>query len=986
MRPDDRDFDIILPQTMRKMSDNKSIQKFNRGVTIIVGLLFILVVLLHNGVPLYTDWLWFREVHSTQVFWTEVVAKSILFVLFAAGFFLLFYFNTRMALRLSPESSRTLLEDRLGKELADSLYRWSGIGLFIVSLFLSLWAGRMASNSWADWLMFTHVQSFHQLDPVFHRDIGFYIFQLDFLEFFTTFAMLAAGVTLAAVITLHVINQTIQSTAKLHMLPKPVRSQLFILAALLLASLASVTWLSRYGLLQNDNGIFTGPGYVDIHAALPALDVQVFFLVAAAIACLLALRGTSLRAPAALTALWLGTVFIGNALLPGLLQSLIVNPNQLSKETEYIKRNIKFTRDAYNLQSVTEVDNYPATESLTAANLKANETTLNNVRLWDHRYLGKVYEQLQTIKPYYKFKQTDADGSLHDDIDIDRYMFKGNLREVMLAAREMDPTSLPSSAQTWQNRRLSYTHGYGLVMSPVNRAVQGEPEYFVDGFPPKSSGAATGLTVNQPEIYYGTLNNGAVYVDTQQPEFDYPSTSGEGSGQDHYSNFQGMGGITIGNSLLRKVAFAVNRGDWNLLLADNLKPTTRILFRRDIRERIRLAAPFLQEDTDPYLVVNQDNGSLVWMVDCYTVSSNYPYSTPHNIPVAPGAYEQLNYIRNSVKATVNAYNGEINFYLADPGDPIAQAWSHIFPGLLKPFSALPPGLRAHVRYPEDLFRVQRAIYATYHVDDPRIFYLKEDAWTIPQEPTSDPNAADQSMSPYYVVMHLPDLAGDPANLQSNGPEFVLMSPLSPINKEAQNIMGWMCARCDPAHYGQLVLYRFPQQASVLGPAQIVQRINSDKVISPQLSLLRSGGSTASLGNLLVIPIDRSLLYIAPLYVEASTTSGTLPKLAKVIVATSNREVMADTLDEALAALYPGYSANGAPTQASGTPTTASQPTALPPSSSVNAVAPAVRALIDRAQTQYTTAQEKLKKGDFAGYGAATQALQQTLQQLQQSTR
>ncbi len=985
MRPDDRDFDIILPQTMRKVSDSKAVQRFNRGAIAFVGALFLLVVLVHNGVPLYTDWLWFHEVHATQVFWTEVIAKTTLFALFAVAFFLLFYFNTRMALRLSPESSRTLLEDRLGPELADSLYRWSGIGLLLISIFLSLWAGRLASNSWADWLMFTHVQSFHSVDPVFHRDISFYIFQLDFLEFLTTFALLAVGLTLAAVVVLHVVNQTIQSAAKLHTLPKPVRTQLFVLAALLLGTLASITWLSRYGLLQNDNGFFTGPGWVDIHAALPALDVQVIFLVAAAVGCLFAAKGTSLRVPASLTGLWLLTLFLGNAMLPGLLQSLIVNPNQLSKETAYIKRNIKYTRDAYNLQNVTQVDNYPATESLTAANLKANEVTLNNVRLWDHRYLGKVYEQLQTIKPYYKFKQLDADGSLSDDIDIDRYMLKGQLREVMLAAREMDPTSLPASAQTWQNRRLSYTHGYGLVMSPVNRTVQGEPEYFVDGFPPKASGAATGLTVNQPQIYYGTLNNGAVYVDTQQAEFDYPST-GAGSGQDHYSNFQGVGGITIGNSLLRKLAFAVNRGDWNLLLADNLKPTTRILYRRDIRERIRLVAPFLQEDTDPYLVVDQDNGSLVWMVDCYTVSSNYPYSTPHNIPVAPGAYEQLNYIRNSVKATVNAYTGQVQLYLADPTDPIAQTWNHVFPGLMKPFSELPVGLRAHVRYPEDLFRVQRAIYATYHVDDPRIFYLKEDAWTIPDEPTSDPNAADQSMSPYYVVMHLPDLAGDPANLQNKGPEFVLMSPLSPINKQDQNIMGWMCARCDGSHYGQLVLYRFPQQASVLGPAQIVQRINSDKVISPQLSLLRTGGSTASLGNLLVIPIDRSLLYIAPLYVEASTASGTLPKLAKVIVATGNREAMADTLDEALAQLYPGYGGTNSSATPEQTTPGATQPAATTPSGGLVSVPPAVRSLIQQAQAQYTEAQQKLKSGDFAGYGAATKALQQTLQQLQNSTR
>lgn len=435
----------------------------------------------------------------------------------------------------------------------------------------------------------------------------------------------------------------------------------------------------------------------------------------------------------------------------------------------------------------------------------------------------------------------------------------------------------------------------------------------------------------------------------------------------------------IGSSLLKKLAFAIRLGDWNLLLADNLTPKTRIIYRRDIRHRVRLVAPFLQQDHDPYLVVDPDNGHLVWMLDCYTITDRYPCSTASELAVNPQAYESPNYIRNCVKATVDAYTGKVNLYISDPRDPIIQTWNKIFPHLMQPLSAMPAGLQKHIRYPEDMFLIQRAIYAAYHVDDPLVFYQKEDAWAVPNEPSSDPNAPSNPMSPYYVVMKLPDLGAQSVNAQSNKPEFVLMSPLSPINKEDQNILGWMCARCDPPHYGQLVLYRFPQQASVLGPSQIVQRINSDRVISPQLSLLRSGGSSASLGNLLVIPVDRSLLYIAPLYVEATTTSGQLPKLAKVIVAYGNQEVMADNLDEALNELFPGY------TGPSSTTAPIAGTSSVNPKSTGKVVFNAsVKSQILKADSEYNTAQQQLKAGDFAGYGTTMNALKQTLSSLKHS--
>ena len=671
------------------------------------------------------------------------------------------------------------------------------------------------------------------------------------------------------------------------------------------------------------------------------------------------------------------------------------------------------------------VDNFAANTNLNAAQINANRDTLDNVRLWDYPYLGKVYGQQQTIKPYYKFEYEGVGGQNAPNIDIDRYIIGGRLRQVMLAARELDSGALPESAQTWQNQKLAYTHGYGLVMSPVNRTIEGNPDYFIEGFPPTPRAEAGALNVTQPEIYYGQLAHQPVYVNTQQPEFDYPSGQGAGATattQDHYTNYKGRGGIVIGDSYWRKLMFASRLGDWNLMLASNLTPQTRILFRRDIRDRLQTVAPFVQQDADPYLVLAPDSGRLLWMMDCYTMSDRYPYATPQQMMVSAGTYIAPNYIRNSVKATIDAYDGTINLYLSDPADPVAQTYARIYPGLLKPLSAMPASLRAHVRYPEDLFRLQRSVYATYHVDDPRVFYLKEDVWAVPTEPNVDqsalpvpssapggyiaPAAPLSQMEPYYIIMRLPDLGeqgtgnreqgtGDigaasiqttsheprTANPTSHDAEFVLMSPLAPIKKEDQNILGWMCARCDGDNYGQLVLYRFPQQVSVEGPSQIVQLINSDRVISPQLSLLRQGGSTASLGNLLVIPIDQSLLYIAPLYVESSASANKLPRLQKVIVAFGTNVAMEDTLERALASLFAGLdSKEPAPTLPNG----GAPPAIIGAPSSTSGVPAPVRALIEQAGQQYDAARQKLKQEDLAGYAEQMKQFQQTLSSLRKA--
>ncbi len=974
--PDDPE--VILPNGARGRRP-RSFRGF-----IGLGILFLGFLLFHNAVPLYTDWLWFGEVGYRQVFSTTIVAKMTVYFLFALVFLIFFYGNILVARRLAPEKSDRFLMERFGPEWGKRIHKGIGAVALAGSLFLALWAGALAVENWPAWLEFTHWTAFHKLDPVFGNDVGFYVFRVPFLRFLSEFGMGVVILTAIAVVLIHVADQAIESWAGLPNVKPGVRAQLLTLIAFLALLTAFATRLDSYDLLTSDNGKFFGAGYTDLHVRLISQDLEIIFLIVAAVACFagIALRRRDFRWPIYAAVGWLATVLVGGNVLPGIVQKVYVEPNELSMEQQYISRNIDFTRQGYNLKSVS-VDTFPADQSLTPGQLRSNRDTLDNVRLWDYDYLGKVYEQLQTVKTYYKFQKDNADGTRSPNIDIDRYRIGGRLRQVMLAAREMDPGDQP-----WQNLKLAYTHGYGVVMSPVNRVIGGGPDYFLQGIPLTTSPEAASIAVSQPDIYYGELAHDYVFANTDHQEFDYPSTQGTGGAQDHYVTYTGKGGIRIGDMELAKLAFSLRFGDSNILLARGFKPETRVLFRRDIRDRVRTIAPFLQQDGDPYLVVSPENGRLVWIIDCYTLSDHYPYSRPEQLSVNPVQYITPNYIRNSVKATVDAYDGEVNLYVTDPTDPIAQTYGKIYPGLFKGLAQLPQGLQAHLRYPEDLFRIQRSIYATYHVDDARIFYLKEDAWAIPVEPNGqqtptangeDPNIAGspKQMEPYYVIMRLPNSGGAGAAEKAQGTggeEFILMSPLSPINRESQNVLGWMCARCDPGHYGELVLYRFPQTVSVEGPSQILQNINTDRVISPQLSLLRQGGSTATFGNMLVIPVEKSLLYIAPMYVEASNPSNKLPQLQKVVVSYGSHVAMENTLDGALADLYSGYTgpATASLTSDAGTGRLSSSGGSMPIQ---------IKTSIDRAAADYATGQERMKAGDWAGYGKAMQDLKQRLDEI-----
>jgi hypothetical protein len=585
------------------------------------------------------------------------------------------------------------------------------------------------------------------------------------------------------------------------------------------------------------------------------------------------------------------------------------------------------TREAYLLDRVAEKD-FAAEENLNAAALERNNLTIKNIRLWDHRPLLTTYGKLQEIRTYYKFV----------DVDVDRYTVDGEYRQVMLSPRELSYRDLPSRG--WINERLTYTHGYGLVAGPVNRiSPEGLPEFFLKDIPPAGSGLPN---VTRPETYYGELGNDYVFVRTRSQELDYPSGD-----QNVYARYAGRGGIPV-NSLLTKLAFAARLGELKVLLSDDLTADSRVMIYRDIGARVRQAAPFLKFDRDPYLVLSAD-GRLVWMIDAYTTSSRYPYAQP---------MRGFNYIRNSVKATVDAYHGTVTFYIADPDDPVIRTYAKAFPGVLRPLAEMPKDLQAHIRYPEDLFSVQARMFATYHMQDPQVFYNKEDLWVVPRLPQE---GRDREMEPYFTVMRLP---GEPRE------EFILLLPFNPSGRD--NMIALMAARADAPNYGRLIAYTFPKQKLVYGPRNIDARINQDPVISQQISLWNQQGNRVLRGSLLAIPIDESLIYVLPLYLAADQ-AGALPELRRVVVAYGNQIAMEPTLEQALGRIFGGRVRGDEGVARPREP-------GAPPAAAGDGL---LAGLVQRAWEAWQRAQEAVRRGDWAGYGQEQKRLEEALRELRE---
>jgi uncharacterized protein len=848
----------------------------------------------------YADWFWFREVQFTSVFVTVLQTQVLLGVVTGLAFFLILYGNVTLAWWLARRQALVMVDDTAGLPSPEILEPYLRRLALPVSATLALLASWLGTDRWELVLKALNPTPFGIRDPLFDQDVAFYVFRLPLWSSLYSWLMTVLVLSGLATIAVYFCTRGIQVSPRGVSISGRARGHLLVLAALVLLLKAVGYRLAMFDLLFSQRGVAFGAGYADVHAQLPVLKGLVGLAGLVAVLCLVTIRLRSWRPLLWSVAALVVVAILGSVAYPGLMQRYQVSPNEIVKEKPYIDFNIWYTRVAYGLDNIEERE-FPAEETLTLQDLRKNEATLKNIRLWDTAPLLATYSQLQEIRTYYKFT----------DIDIDRYYINGEYRQVTLSPRELSSKDLPS--RIWINERLTYTHGYGAVVGPVNRVTrEGLPEFWIKDIPPAAS---TDLRISRPQLYFSELGTDYVFVKTRAKEFDYPAGD-----QNVYTAYDGEGGIPL-RSFWRKALFAAHLRDLKLLLSNDLTAESRVLLYRTIRERVQRIAPFFRYDDDPYMVIS-GAGRIVWLLDGYTVSDWFPYSTPTR--------GLGNYVRNAVKVTVDAYDGTVRFYLADPADPLIRTTARIFPGLLQPLEAMPADLRAHIRYPEGLFRIQAAMYAVYHMRDTQVFYNKEDLWSIP---VVHGVRGDRAMEPYYLILRLP---GEPKE------EFVLLIPFNPSKKD--NLSAWLAARSDPPHYGKLVVYNFPKQKLIYGPRQIEARIDQDSFISQQLSLWNQRGSQVIRGNLLVIPIERSLVYIEPLYIAAE--KGRLPELKRVIVGFGDRIAMEETLEGAMARVF------GGPVPPAGAEVAPSPPVGAEGS---------VKTLLDAAASALTRASEELRR-------------------------
>ena len=901
---------------------------------VLLVVVFLALGLVAQVVPFYTDLLWFGEVGYAGVFWTTLSLQGGLFTAVTVGVLVFLWANLAFAARTAAPDVLWELEDQLGlpgRVVIEPLIRRF---LPIVLTVIAIVSGLRGSVHWDTVLGYNNAQPFNVTDPVFGRDLGFFVFTLPLWRLVHGWALALVAATMLLTLVLYVLQRSLVLTTRGPRLAAGARTHLLVLGAVLLALKAVGFWLDRFEIVFSPRGFIFGASYTDVNATLPVLGVLAVLAGVAALACLAQVGRPGLRLVAGGLGLLIVVWVVGLGVYPAGLQRFRVSPNELAAERPYIEANIRMTRQAYGLDRIEEKE-FPADESLDARALSRNEATIKNIRLWDYRPLLRTFGQLQEIRTYYKFV----------DVDNDRYRINGEYRQLMLSPRELSYQHL-QGGRNWINERLTYTHGYGVVVGPVTRiTAEGLPEFFVKDIPPRSTDGFPAVT--RPEIYYGETANDYVLVRTRSQELDYPRGD-----QNVYTRYQGRGGIPI-SSWARRLAFAARFGEPKIILSDDLTPESRILMYRTVTPRIQRIAPFFSFDRDPYLVIT-DDGRLVWMLDGYTTTDRYPYSDP--------VRGMGNYIRNSVKVTVDAYHGTVTFYLADPSDPLVRTYARGFPGLLKPLETMPEDLKRHIRYPEDFFAIQARKYATYHMLDPQVFYNREDLWAVPRRTVE---GRERDMEPYYTIMRLPHESKE---------EFILLTLFNPSRRD--NMIGWLAARSDPPNYGRLIAYNFPKQKLVYGPRQIDARIDQDPVISQQLSLWNQRGSTVIRGSLLAIPLDQSLIYVQPLYLAASE-QGALPELRRVIVAHGNQIAMEPTLEASLSRIFGGRIAPP-PAQPTTTAGAAPSPSAPPQAGE--------RAAALRAMDAWTRSQDALKRGDWAAYGAEQKRLEEALRALTEPRR
>ena len=875
----------------------------------VAGLVVFLIVLAKTT-GILKEWLWMRELGYAGIFWRLLAIKWALFGVAFGCVLLCFWISLRVVGRgvPSPDGAEE------GRGIPGGLTSSRCLLLAIVPAFLF---ALVYYPEWDTYLRFRWGGAFGQADPIFHLDLGFYLFRLPFYQLIqngiTTLTFFLLLVTMGAYAYFGAVHFT-EGGQRLSV--RPLRSMVIHLSIIFLPFILSLGWgfyLDRYELLTSSRGVVYGMGYTDDHVTLLTLWIMLFASPALGAFVVVGLFTRRLKmmleAVGAYFALYLFLINI----LPALVQKYQVEPSELELETPYLTSNIQFTRKAYNLDKVVE-RSYPSLMDLKPEDISKNQETIDNIRLWDYRPILETYRQTQEFRLYYQFY----------DVDVGRYHTETGYHQVMLSARELAP-ELPEKARTWVNECLQFTHGYGLVMNFVSKkGPEGLPEYIIENIPPMS---LYNLDVDRPGIYYGEKMPGYRIVSTNVKEFDYPKGN-----ENVYTRYTGKGGIPV-DTFWRRLLFAWTQGDINILLTGYLGPESRIQFWRRVHERVSQIAPFLQLDKDPYLVLSK--GKLFWVQDAYTVSEGFPYSEPY------GKFlQKLNYIRNSVKVVIDAYEGSVSFYVADPQDPVLGVYRQAFPGVFKRLKDLPEDLRQHLRYPEDLFDIQADIYRTYHMVDPQVFYNQEDLWTPPQEKYAGTSI---KMVPYYILMRLPD---------TQELQYLLMTPFTPQNRD--NMIAWMAAKCDFPEYGQLIVYQLPKERLTFGPIQVEAMIDQNTLISEQLSLWDQRGSRVIRGNLIVIPIEKSFLYVEPVYLTAEGTN--IPQLKRVIATSGNKVVMEPTLEESLKAVFG--------------PTPTAKAVEAP-------VGPRIEAL-SQAREILKKAEEAMKQGNWEDFGKAMEELKKTL--------
>ena len=925
-----------------------------------------LVVIGGPAVGLITDARWFTSLGAAPIFWQRLQTQGSLFAGATVVTLLFLLLMLAVAGRLADRASGETPTDGVGSRpkpslvdaqgrlrfdaLADSLSETFGVGgtsprgvppllLRIGAAIVALLVGLQALASWETITLWQHAVPYSAtssvVDPVFGRDVSFYLFTLPVLRLVqsTGILILVAALLLCAVRYLPAIAR--RGLAGIGSAP---RVHLALLAGLALLVTSYGYQLDKLELVYSSTGVATGVSYADAIARIPAFDILTVFAALAA-ALLIGAALTRMTWPLALTVLvWGGASLALTGIYPEFVQRFQVQPNEYALEQPYIANNIKMTRLAFGLDGWVERQ-YDGSAPLTAAAITKDASSFADARLWDYRPLQATLDQLQTVRQYYNFS----------DVDVDRYVINGEQRLVMLSARELNPERALQSA-TWVNRRIAFTHGIGVAMVPVAGVASGGlPQLIIRDIPPTSSAGAP--TVTEPRIYFGELDTDWVVVGAKTPEFDYPvgdAASGGTASGDATTQWSGTSGIPL-KSFVDRLLFALRLGDFNLLISDQVTADSQLLWRRTVSERVTALAPFVKWDADPYLVIRQDGG-LSYVIDGYTTSDRFPNASAFDpSTLGPSAFDApVNYVRNSVKAIVDLYTGETKLYLADPADPIARAWSGVFPGLLHPIDEMPADLRAHLRLGEDGFDAATRVYAKYHVTDPQTFYRQDDVWTVPESAAGSQSLPGEA---YYVRVRLPGEAST---------EFALIQPLVPTSRP--NMIAWVAARNDGANYGQVVSYRFPKDSSVFGPSQVGARIDADPIISAQTTLWDQSGSTVTRGNLIVTPIGGTLVYLQPVYLQSTASS--FPEFQKIVAATSTKVVWGDTLSQALNLLVGG----GVIDPGSG----GTQPKD-------------VAGLVAKASDLFTRAQEALRAGDFATYGARISELETVLKALAKLT-